>query len=206
MKYRVLIADPPWSYEQREVRGAAENHYETMPIDALCALPVETVMHADSIALVWATWPLLPEGLRVLNAWGFAYLSAFPWVKIHGIPQITLWDEVVIRPRYGVGYWARGCSEVVLIGRRGNVKHPVGEFMGLLSENYRHSRKPDNIHHYAESMDGPYLEMFARRRRDGWTCIGNELDGLDIRESLARLASDTPIPAVNVSLLDMVQP
>jgi N6-adenosine-specific RNA methylase IME4 len=187
MRYGVIVADPPWQYEQSTGSGAAEHHYHTMALGDLCALPVGDVAGKDAVLLLWATWPLLPEGLRVLSAWGFCYVTGLPWIKIHGVPQTTLWGEVEIMPRYGVGFWARGCSEVVLIGRRGTPQLPAGDFMGLLSENYFHSRKPDNIHHYAESMPGPYLELFARRPRVGWTCLGNEIDGRDIRDSLADL-------------------
>jgi N6-adenosine-specific RNA methylase IME4 len=71
----------------------------------------------------------------------------------------------------------RGCSEFVLIGRRGNVSPPAGDVVGLLSENFGHSRKPDSLHEYAELLPGPYLEMFARRPRAGWDVWGNQVAG-----------------------------
>jgi N6-adenosine-specific RNA methylase IME4 len=181
-KYGVIIADPPWQYEQNKIRGAAENHYDVLTIDDICALPVQDAAADDAVLLLWATWPLLPEAMRVMGAWGFAYVSGFPWIKIHGAPQQDLWGEQFIRPRYGVGYWVRGCSEPLLIARRGKPALPSNDFMGLLSENYRHSRKPENLYHFAESLPGPYAELFARRPRSGWVCFGNEIDGRDIRE------------------------
>ena len=87
----------------------------------------------------------------------------------------TLWGEIEISVPYGVGFWARGCSELVLIGRKGNVKSPSDGFIGLLSPNLYHSRKPEDIYAYAESLPGPYLELFARRIRSGWDTWGNEV-------------------------------
>lgn len=187
-RYATILADPPWSYDQSRVNGAAEKHYAVMSVDDICALPVADVATRDAVLILWATWPLLPDALRVLGAWGFTYKSGFPWIKITEAPCITLWGAIEVKPHYGNGWWARGCSEAVLIGIRGDVRAPANNFMGLLSDNYQHSRKPANIYDYAETLSGPYLELFARRERPGWTCLGNEIDGLDIRDALAHLA------------------
>jgi N6-adenosine-specific RNA methylase IME4 len=175
-KYRIIIADPPWNYSNSSARGAAENHYPTMKVDEICNLPVEKVAHNDSILLLWCTWPQLKKGLQVVESWGFEYITGFPWIKIVGEPRIDLWGELQIKPQYGVGFWVRGCSEIIMIGKRGNVSPETGNFVGLLSENFGHSRKPDNLHDFAETMQGPYLEMFARRSRDGWDVFGNEAE------------------------------
>jgi N6-adenosine-specific RNA methylase IME4 len=175
MKYGVILSDPPWRYGNSGTRGAAENHYPTMALGEICALPIRELAADDAVLLLWATWPLLSEGLQVVEAWGFQYVTGFPWIKIHGMPRTNLWGEIEIRPRYGVGFWMRGCSELLLIGRRGAVSPPDRDFMGLLSENYGHSRKPDNVYEYAEALPGPYLEMFARRPRSGWDAYGNEI-------------------------------
>lgn len=176
-RYGVILADPPWRYANAGTRGAAENHYSTMSTAELCALPVRDLAAPDSLLLLWATWPQLQEAVSVIEAWGFQYVTGFPWVKVHGEPRTNLWGEIQIRPRYGVGFWIRGCSEPLLIGRRGSVSPPDRDFMGLISENYAHSRKPDNVYEYAEAMPGPYLEMFARRPRVGWDQFGNEIAG-----------------------------
>lgn len=175
-QYGVIIADPPWQYNNTGTEGAAEKHYETLSTADICALPIGPRASPDSVLLLWATWPLLPEALKVVSAWGFEYVTGFPWVKIHGVPRTNLWGELEIKPRYGVGFWARGCSELLLVSKRGNAKAPVGNFMGLLSENYTHSRKPDNLYEYAESMPGPYLELFARRPRVGWDSWGAQVE------------------------------
>lgn len=168
-KYGVIIADPPWPYQQFSERkqGAASAIYNLMTIDELCAMPIKDLSANDSILLLWGTWPKLPEALQVMMAWGFEYVTGFPWIKLdgNGIPV------------YGIGFWVRGCSEFVFIGRRGNVSPPrLDGFLGLMSPNLYHSRKPESLHEYAETLPGPYLELFGRRTRLGWTVFGNEID------------------------------
>jgi N6-adenosine-specific RNA methylase IME4 len=175
IKYKVILADPPWNYANAGCRGAAENHYPTMTLKEICALPIKDMAADDSILLLWATWPQLREGLEVVKAWGFDYVTGFPWLKIVGDPTMNFWGEWDIKPQYGVGFWVRGCSEPLFIARRGAVSPPTEGFIGLLSENLRHSRKPENIYHYAEQLSGPYLELFARRPREGWDSWGNQI-------------------------------
>ncbi len=80
--YSIIYADPPWQYQRSKVQGAAENHYPTMGIDELCALPVADLAAPDSALFLWATFPQLPEALRLIKAWGFQYKSvAFVWLK-----------------------------------------------------------------------------------------------------------------------------
>ena len=80
--YEIIYADPPWRYSAKKVQGAAENHYPTMSIDELCALPVAELAAKDSALFMWATFPQLPEALRLIRAWGFTYKSvAFVWLK-----------------------------------------------------------------------------------------------------------------------------
>jgi len=176
-RYRTIIADPPWRYSHgRGVAGGVEHHYPTMSIEELCALPVADLAAPDSCLLLWATWPCLPDAVRLMEAWGFAHVTGFPWVKTDGEPTRTLFGETEIRPRFGIGFWVRGCSEAVLVGRRGTPPLPSGDFLGLLSPNLGHSRKPENLYEYAEAMPGPYLELFARRPRPGWDVWGNEVE------------------------------
>ena len=81
-KYSIIYADPPWRYFAKKVQGAAENHYLTMSIEELCALPVADLAAPDSALFLWATFPQLPEALRLIEAWGFTYKSvAFVWLK-----------------------------------------------------------------------------------------------------------------------------
>lgn len=174
-EFGVIVADPPWSYRNEGCRGTAANEYSTMGIQEIMELPVGDIAKVNSVLLLWATWPNLIEALDVVKAWGFSYVTGFPWLKLTAKPFGDLWGEVQGVPNYGVGFWMRGCTEPILIARRGDVSPKTGNFVGLISENFGHSRKPDNIYHFAEEMDGPYLEMFARRRRSGWSAMGNEI-------------------------------
>ena len=176
-KYRTIVADPPWSYSVVRRNGAAENHYSTMTTAEICALPVADLAADDAVLLLWATWPKLADAFAVIAAWGFEQVSGFPWIKCAGDPQRTLWGEYEYRPQWGIGFWVRGCSEMVLICRRGKVSPPGGEHIGLISVNFQHSRKPENLYEYAETLDGPYLELFARRARPGWAVFGNQAPG-----------------------------
>ena len=99
-----------------------------------------------------------------------------PWLKVSSVTN-GLFGEVEFKSPYGVGFWVRGCSEPILIAKRGKAKPPTDGFIGLLSPNMFHSRKPDSIYEYAESLPGPRLEMFARRKREGWDVFGNEVKG-----------------------------
>lgn len=177
-RYGVIIADPPWQYGGggKTFKGAAEHHYETMSLKSIKALPVGDLAAPDSVLLLWATWPLLEAAMLVIPAWGFEYVTGFPWIKIQGPPQVTLSGEWEYKPSYGVGFWVRGCSEVVLVARKGAPEPSPASFVGLLSERFHHSRKPQNLYEYAETMPGPYLELFARRQRQGWDSFGNEVE------------------------------
>lgn len=174
-QYGVILADPPWKYSNAGVQGAAENHYGTMSVADICAMPIRLLAANDCVLLLWCTWPKLQEGLQVLTAWGFRYVTGFPWIKVTDVSK-DLWGELTFDVPYGIGFWARGCTEFVLIGARGNPKPPVDGFVGLLSPNLYHSRKPESLHHYALSLPGPYLELFARRPYPGFDVFGNQVE------------------------------
>jgi N6-adenosine-specific RNA methylase IME4 len=148
-----------------------------MTVDEICALNVESVADDDAVLLLWSTWPQVVGAMRVIESWGFEYVTGFPWVKLYEPPVTDLFGEHKIRPTWGTGAWVRGCSEPIFICRRGNASPPEAHFMGLISARMQHSRKPEDIYEYAEAFPGPYLEMFARRRRDGWDAFGNEIPG-----------------------------
>lgn len=103
--YEIIYADPPWRYSAKKVQGAAENHYPTMSIDELCALPVAELAAKDSALFMWATFPQLPEALRLIRAWGFTYKSvAFVWLKKN--KKADSWF-------YGLGFWTRASGHGV---------------------------------------------------------------------------------------------
>ena len=177
--YKLILADPPWSYRNGG-NGAAANHYPTMTTGNLLKLPVNRLAAPDAVLLLWATWPMLPDAMSLIDAWGFTYVTGLPWVKI-AAPPVVDQDGLTARPSYGTGIWVRGCSEPILIARRGKARPATGNYVGLLCERLQHSRKPDNIYELAEGLlplapaaEPPrHLEMFARRRRPGWDAFGH---------------------------------
>jgi len=173
--YRLILADPPWVYRNGG-NGRAAAHYDVMGIDLIAAFPVKRIAHDNGILIMWATWPHLAGALMVMDLWGFEYVTGFPWVKLNRAPVYDLFNDMRIRPSWGTGAWVRGASEPILIGRRGKARPPQHHhFMGLISKRMEHSRKPDNIHEYCESLPGPYLEMFARRPVNyHWHVWGNQ--------------------------------
>lgn len=185
MNYGVILADCPWKYggSDQFQSGRAGRQYPTMRTRDLCALPVRGIAADNAVLLLWATWPLLPDAFRVIQAWGAEYVTGLPWIKVAGEPRPTLDGGWEAKPQYGIGFWVRSCSELLLICRWGDVtiRSP---YLGLISENFGHSRKPSNVYEYAEQFPGPYAELFARQEQVGWAAYGNSIDGRDIREAL----------------------
>ena len=171
--YSIIYADPPWQYQRNKVQGAAENHYPTMGIDELCALPVADLAAPDSALFLWATFPQLPEALRLIEAWGFTYKSvAFVWLKKNR--KADSWF-------YGLGFWTRGNAEVCLLGVSPGFRakdqirsHRVHQVIEAPFEG--HSKKPAETRRRIVELlgDVPRLEMFARDRAQGWDAWGNE--------------------------------
>ena len=103
-KYGIVYADPPWRYDMKRGNGVAENHYPTMSIEEICALPVADIAAKDSALFLWATFPQLNEAFRVMEAWGFKYKTlAFLWLKQNR--KADSWF-------YGMGFWTRSNAEV----------------------------------------------------------------------------------------------
>ncbi len=165
--YGVILADPPWPYHNPQSHDPRRGGYTYAPltIAEIAALPVAELAAPDCLLFLWGTWPKLPEVVGVMQAWGFTHVTGFPWIKLTR-------DG---RPVYGLGHWVAGCSEYVLLGRRGHVSPPGEHYLGLLSPSLGHSRKPEDVHILAEQLPGPYLELLARRARPGWTVVGNEV-------------------------------
>lgn len=163
-RYPVICADPPWRYEHIETESRAiENHYPTMSLEEICALPLSDVTTEDAVLFLWATSPKLEESLRVLNAWGFTYRTCMVWVK----------DKI------GMGYYARQKHELLLIAAKGSLPTPEPKDRPssvIHGARTKHSAKPAEFYALIERMypDLPRLEMFARSPRDGWDRWGNQ--------------------------------
>jgi len=180
-QYGAILADPPWKFEhwgKDYICGRdPENHYDLMTADAIEDLPVEEIAADDCVLFLWITWPMLEHGMRVIEAWQFTYKTcAFAWMKAD-VSTVNMFPGPVDADMK-LGYWTRANSEVCLLATRGNPKRlDAGVRQGIIEPARQHSRKPDCIHERIERLvGGPYLELFARQRRPGWTSWGNEID------------------------------
>ena len=175
-QFGTVLADPPWRFENRTGKVAPEHRrlsrYGTMTLDDICALPVCESLAAAAHCYLWVPNALLPDGLRVLAAWGFDYKSNIVWHKIRKDGGSD---------GRGVGFYFRNVTELVLFGVRGKnarTKEAGRTQVNLLATRKReHSRKPDEFYGIVEACSpGPYLELFARGVRPGWAVWGNQAD------------------------------
>lgn len=170
-KYAVIYADPPWQFDVWSGEGkdrAAENHYPTQTLEEIQLWPIRDMAADDCALFMWAVMPQLPEALSVIEAWGFQYKTcAFTWVK-------TTKDGT--RPATGMGYWTRANAEICLLATRGSPKRLNADVQQvIMSPRMEHSRKPDEVAERIERLlAGPYVELFARRPREGWETWGNQ--------------------------------
>lgn len=175
-KYKTILADPPWQFTNRTGKVAPEhkrlNRYPTMPLEEICRLPVEKIIDETSHLYLWVPNALLPEGLSVLEAWGFQYKTNLIWYKTRkdGGPD-----------RRGVGFYFRNVTEILLFGIRGKnarTLQPGRSQENIITARKReHSRKPDEQYPLIEKCSrGPYIELFARGPRKGWDVWGNQAE------------------------------
>lgn len=203
--YSILLADPPWSYGCWSGKSSrtADAHYPLMTTDEICAMRSQVDgWAAENCALfLWVTAPLLADGMRVMDAWGFTYKTfGLVWVKTTKRPAITYdqtvalsWERARQRIRrlpavldqngnirtthIGMGHYTRANAEIALLGIRGKMRPARRDVSQLILAPVRaHSQKPDEQYERIEAMypDGPRLELFARRRVPGWDAWGNE--------------------------------
>jgi len=165
-RYPIIYADPPWRYENPPIGGSnrsIENHYPTMTLEEICAMPVSDLATDDAMLYLWATAPKLAECLEVVKAWGFEYRTNMVWDKVN----------------IGMGYHARNQHELLLICKRGQIPPPAAGTQP--SSVYRevrtaHSAKPA---FFAEMIEEAYpqlpkIELFCRSPRQGWAVHGNQ--------------------------------
>jgi N6-adenosine-specific RNA methylase IME4 len=173
-KFKTILADPPWQFQNRTGKMAPEhkrlNRYPTMKLEEIKTLPVERMADDPCHLYLWVPNALLPDGLEVMQAWGFQYKSNIVWEKIRkdGEPDGR-----------GVGFYFRNVTELLLFGIRGENARtlaPARSQVNLIRTQKReHSRKPDEMFDLIEQCsNGPYLELFARGERPGWVLWGNQ--------------------------------
>lgn len=177
--FTTIVADPPWHYRDRvnakNVRAAieagygvalrgrkgAEGFYQTLPTDVICSLPVEAVADENAHLYLWTTNAHMKDALKVVEAWGFVQKTIRTWVK----------------PGMGMGRYYRNNTEHVLFCVRGSLPGRVHNLKtAFAAKKARHSAKPAIFYRDVELMSpGPYVELFARTPRPGWTAWGNQV-------------------------------
>ena len=173
LQFKVMHADPAWTFETYSAKGqgkSPQQHYDCMTMEELIQLKddlnMDFIMDPNSICIMWATWPMLPQALQLMKAWGFKYVSGGSWEKQSKHGKLHM----------GTGYYFRSGSELFLLGKRGDPGLPKKAQRNCITAPIReHSRKPDQIYDMIEAMyDGPYLDLFSRQDRPGWLPWGNE--------------------------------
>lgn len=174
-KYNVIYADPPWRYQDKGCNGSAESHYGTMKIGDICNLPVKNIADKNAVLFMWVTYPMLSEGLKLIEAWGFKYKTiGFQWIKTNKKNKSTFF--------FGLGRWTRGNTECCLIATRGKIGRVSNSISQLIVEPIQHhSKKPDVVREKIVELVGdlPRIELFARNLSDGWDVWGNEVSDED---------------------------
>lgn len=178
--FSAITADPPWHFrtwsKRNQTRGA-DQHYALMTLDAIKALPIGAVAARDCALFLWVVDPMLPQAMEVLGAWGFKFKTvAFTWLKLNASAPPMFWVQ---RDAFkGMGYWTRKGPEQCWLATRGSPKRRAKNVpQTIVAPRRAHSRKPDEAYERIERLvDGPYLELFARTSRKGWTSWGNETE------------------------------
>lgn len=183
--YKIVYADPPWFYNARnnvttKFGGGAMGHYPVMKTEEICNLPVHKIASRNSILFLWATFPRLPDAMRVIEAWGFTYKTiGFTWGKL------TKEGKPALLP----GYYTGSNAEVCLLATRGETLEPEDKgvrSLVLTQGRMKHSRKPPEVREGIERMypELKKVELFSREQVPGWDHWGNE-----IPESKVKLAT-----------------
>ena len=170
-KFNIIYADPPWKYNDKNCNGSAEQHYSTMSIKDICNLPIQNITEKDCVLFLWATYPMLREGLDLIEVWGFTYKTiAFQWVKTN--------KKQTDKFFFGLGRWTRGNTECCLLATKGKPKRINNSVSQLIIEPVqRHSKKPDIVREKIVTLMGDLsrIELIAREKNEGWDCWGNEI-------------------------------
>lgn len=175
-KFGTILADPPWQFQNRTGKVAPEHkrlaRYGTMDLQQIKQLPVASAAADTAHLYLWVPNALLPDGIAVMEAWGFKYKSNLVWHKIRKDGGSD---------GRGVGFYFRNVTEILLFGVRGKNARTLQpgrtQVNYLCSRKREHSRKPDEQYAIIEACSpGSYLEMFARGERKKWTCWGNQAD------------------------------
>jgi N6-adenosine-specific RNA methylase IME4 len=175
-RFGTILADPPWQFQNKTGKVAPEHRrlsrYPTLSLEDIANLPVGEIAADVSHLYLWVPNAVLPEGLAVMSAWGFRYKSNIVWHKVRKDGGSD---------GRGVGFYFRNVTELILFGVRGKNARTLQagrrQVNLLASRKREHSRKPDEQYPIIEACSpGPFLELFARGARKGWTTWGDQAD------------------------------
>lgn len=179
--FKILYADPAWGFDDKLGDRGAEANYPCMRWEDICMLELPPIAE-DALLFLWSVSSMLPEAIAVAHAWGFKVSSQITWVKTKQNVVIEDWTQVQLdHLAFGMGRTVRMAHETCLVCTRGAYSklvknHSVRSV--LFAGRTDHSRKPDEMYDLIETVtggEGPYLEMFARRRRPGWVSWGHDV-------------------------------
>lgn len=163
--YRIIYADPPWSYGNLRLGETTEqgHHYPLMTIEQICEMKVDQHILDDAVLFLWATSPILEDAFRVIKAWGFEYKSSF------------IWDKV----KHNMGHYNSVRHEFLLICTRGSCQPDVMKLFDSVQvfERTKHSEKPEGFRRIINTLypNGNRMELFSRRKMKGWDCYGRQI-------------------------------
>lgn len=185
--FKAIMADPPWHFRSfsppRPQNFASDRspnkHYATMSAQDIFDMPVADIAARDSHLFLWSTGPHLPQAIETMRQWGFRYSGmGFVWVKMRRafLRQPRMLPLIHADLFMGLGHTTRKNAEFVLLGRRGSARRNAKDIHEIILSPVReHSRKPDEAYdRVRQYCDGPYLELFSREERAGWSTWGNE--------------------------------
>ena len=172
--YGAILADPPWNFKSGDEKNPRQ-HYPCMDLADIARLPVRSLAAPNCALIMWATPPMLPDAIAVMEAWGFHYKTCGSWAKQSASGEG--WA-------FGTGYILRQCAELYLIGTIGAPEVQSHSVRSLIVAPVReHTRKPDQLHRDIEALyRGPYAELFARAKRPGWDVWGNQVGMFEASE------------------------
>lgn len=169
MLYRTILADPPWNERGGgKIKRGADKHYPLMKTKDIIAMSdfVSSISYDDCHLYLWSTNNFLPDALEVVKSWGFRYITMITWTK----------------DRIGLGQYYRGMTEHCIFAVKGRLPYKIVDgkrcqgTTSIVAPKTKHSKKPTEMYEYIERVSyGPYIELFARKKRDGWDSWGNEV-------------------------------
>lgn len=178
-KYKIILADPPWSYNDNlgtdsAKMGGYDKYYEGMSLKDICELPVKDIADDNCILFLWITMPKLFEAEQVIKSWGFKHkTTAFTWIKLN--PK----SSTIFK---GVGRWVQGNAELVLLCTKGKPKRIARNISQVvMAKRGKHSVKPNEVRNRIVKLCGdlPRIELFARQKFEGWDTWGNQVPKLE---------------------------